>query len=323
MLDGQPFRMIGANRYDLTSFPPGSGKFYCGNAYSDADLEQLLDELHTSTKANVVRVWAFQSFTAGGSDWSSIDRVVAAAGRHGLKIVFALENEWTDCTERDPSSADGRKSGVWFGGGYRQPLGAQPLSYYDYVQRVVGRYANEPTIAMWQLMNEAESDDAGALLGFTTTMAGAIKKIDGNHLLTLGTIGGGQAGTANGAFRQLYAIPQLDVVEAHDYNHETEAFPGAPSSTANTLFSDLADAQALGKPFLVGEIGIAAPTPMYPFSYADRAKYIDAKLTAQLAAGAAGALVWSFYDLKSHNWGGWDFGPTDPVAAVLASHASR
>jgi mannan endo-1,4-beta-mannosidase len=320
-VDAQPFRLIGVNRYDVASFPPGSGKYACGNAYSDAQLDQLLSEIVSSTGATVLRTWAFQSFTAGGTDWSSLDRVVAGAKKHGLKLIFTLENEWRDCSEPDSSAADGRKSGAWYRDGYKKPTGAYPLAYRDYVQAVVRRYANEPTVALWQLLNEAESDDAQALLDFTRDVAALVKSLDGRHLVSLGTIGGGQAGTAGAAYRKLHALPQIDLVEAHDYHNESVALPGAPGSKENSVYADLADARALGKPFFVGEVGIAAPTPMYPFTVADRAKYMDAKLQATLGAGAVGVLVWSFYDLRADNHEGWDFNGADPLAAVLKRYA--
>jgi endo-1,4-beta-mannosidase len=317
------FRFVGANRYDVASFPPGSGKFYCGNAYSDADLERMVTELQTSSGATVLRLWAFQSFTLGGTDWSMIDRAIAAARRHGMRLILTLENEWQDCTQPDPASGDGRKSGAWFSAGYKSPLGTYPLSYRDYATAIVTRYRDEPVIAMWQLMNEAESSDAAALYAFTVDMAGVVKFGDAKHLLSLGTLGGGQAGTAGSDYRKLHAVGGIDVVEAHDYGHEAAALPGSPTSTANTIYSDVRDAAALGKPFFIGEAGIAAPSPMYPFSYAERAQYMDAKIAAHWAAGTDGFLVWSFYDLKSDNWQGWDYGPTDPLAAVLAKHAAE
>lgn len=323
VVDGTPLRLVGVNRYDVASFPPGSGKYACGNAYSDAQIEQMFGELAGATHADVIRLWAFQSFTLGGSDWTTLDRAIAAARAHGLRVIFTLENEWRDCTEADPASADGRKSGAWYESGYRAPLGAYPLAYRDYVQRVVARYAAEPTVAMWQLMNEAESDDAQALYDFAVDMAAVVKAVDGKHLLSLGTIGGGQAGTDNANYQKLHAVAGIDVVEAHDYHAETVALPGAPNSTANSIYADLAVAKALGKPFFIGEAGIAAPAPMYPFSYADRAKYMDAKLAAELGAGASGFLVWSFYDLKTDNHEGWDFDGRDPLAAVLAKYATR
>src|SRR4051812_16754221 len=66
------FRFVGANRYDVASSPPGSGGFVCGNAYDDVELDRLMAEL-ASTGARVLRLWAFQTFTRGATDWSTID----------------------------------------------------------------------------------------------------------------------------------------------------------------------------------------------------------------------------------------------------------
>jgi endo-1,4-beta-mannosidase len=316
------FRFIGANRYDVASFPPGSGKYYCGNAYSDAQLEQLVTELATSTGATVLRLWAFQSFTLGATDWSMIDRAIATAKRHGMRVILTLENEWKDCTQPDPSTADGRKGGAWFASGYLQPLGSYRLSYRDYVQAVVARYRDEPSVAMWQLMNEVESSDAAALVNFVTDMAGVVKFVDAKHLLSLGTIGSGQVGTQNANYRALHAIGGIDVVEAHDYVYD-QALPGSPSSTSNSIYADLLDAKSLGKPFFIGECGMPAPTPMYAYTFQQRADQMDAKIGAHWSAGTDGFLIWSWYDGKSDNWQGWDVGPTDPLAAVLAKHAAE
>jgi hypothetical protein len=314
-LGPQRFRFVGANRYDLASFPPGSGKFMCGRGYSDADLDQLMGELANSAGATVLRMWAFQSFTLGATDWSTLDRAVVTAKKHGLRLIFTLENEWQDCTNADPASPDGHKSAAWFATGYKSPLGTAPLSYRAYVQAAVARYKDEATLAMWQLLNEAESTDGAALLAFAADMAQVVKAIDKQHLLSFGTIGTGQPGTAGSAYHDLYALAGLDVVEAHDYGAETTAMPGP-------IGTDVTTAAALGKPFFIGEAGIAAPSPMYPYSFADRATYMDAKVKAHWAAGTDGFLIWSFYDLKADNWMGWDFGPTDPLAAVLKARAA-
>jgi len=315
-ISGQRFRFVGANRYDVASFPPGSGKFYCGNAYTDAQIDQMMSELRSSAGATMLRIAGYQSFTLGATDWTTVDRAIAAARKHGLRLMVVLENEWKDCTQPDPATADGRKGGDWFKTGYLSPLGSYALSYRTYVQTIVGRYQDEPTIAMWQLMNEAESTDGPALLAFTKDMAGLVKSLDSKHLLSLGTIGGGQPGTAGAAFQDLHAVAGIDVVEAHDYGHETTALPAA-------IAADLQVATQLGKPFFLGEAGIAAPAPMYAFSYADRATYMDAKIGAHWASISDGFLVWSFYDLMADNWQGWDFGPTDPLAAVLKARAAQ
>jgi endo-1,4-beta-mannosidase len=310
--DGRRFRFVGANRYDVASSPT----YTCGNYYDDAQLDALLSGLQ-ATGATVLRAWAFQRFTNGGDDFSSIDRMIASARSHGLLLILTLENEWADCTQPDPSSSDGRKSPAWFESGYyTDSLGSDALPYRDWARLVVLRYRDEPQIAMWQLMNEAECTDGAALLAFADDMSQVVKGIDPAHLLSLGTVGTGQAGTTGGAYRGLHNLAGIDVVEAHDYNNESTALPSAISS-------DIGDAMALGKPFFIGEAGIAAPAPPYMFSYAQRAAFFDAKIAAQWSAGTDGFLIWSWWDGKTDNTMGWDVSPTDPTSVILSKHAAE
>jgi hypothetical protein len=309
--DGRRFRFVGANRYDVSS----STAYTCGTTYDDATLDSLLGGL-AATGATVLRTWAFQRFTQGATDFSSIDRVIATAKKHNLLVILTLENEWADCSQYDAASTDGRKSPAWFEGGYYSgPLGADPLAFRDYARLVVQRYAAEPQLAMWQLMNEAECTDGAALLDFANDMAGVVKSVDPAHLLSLGTIGTGQAGTTGSAYRALHAIDGIDIVEAHDYHAETTAMPAA-------ILSDIMDAAALGKPFIIGESGIAAPMPTYAYSYDQRAMLFDAKISAQWSAGTDGYLIWSWWDGKSDNMMGWDVSPTDPTAMILSKYAA-
>src|SRR5207302_3505737 len=114
----------------------------------------------SATGATVLRAWAFQRFTAGASDFTPIDRMIASARSHGLSLILTLENEWADCSQLDAASPDGRKSPAWFQSGYYDaPLGSDALPFRDYARLVVQRYRTEPQIAMWQLMNEAECSD--------------------------------------------------------------------------------------------------------------------------------------------------------------------
>jgi endo-1,4-beta-mannosidase len=301
-LDGRPFRFLGANRYDLLSSP----RYRCGRHYADDELERLVDEA-AATGLRVLRTWAFSTYTDGGRDLAALDRLLDAARRQDLRLVLTLENEWSDCTTPDGSTSDGRKGPAWFAGGWRDTLG-------PYLDGMVARYRDEPQIAAWQLMNEAECTDAGALRGFADEASARIKAIDPNHLVSLGTIGTGQAGTTGGNYRRLHELAHIDVVEAHDYHHDEIAMP-------SLIAADLAVARALGKPFVVGEAGIALPTPASEADRHQRARRFEAKIRAALAAGASGYLVWSFYDLHRPT-SGWDFASDDPLADVLRSIAA-
>ena len=74
------------------------------------------------------------------------------------------------------------------------------VTYRQYVAAIVRRYANNPTVAMWQLVNEGEAvndNDScneqaahSALLAFSNDVGGLVHSIDPNHLVSLGTLQG-------------------------------------------------------------------------------------------------------------------------------------
>jgi endo-1,4-beta-mannosidase len=300
-LAGQPYRFVGVNRYDLLSSP----RYTCGRRYDDAELERWASEA-AGIGARVIRTWAFSAFTDGGRDFSPLDRVLDAARRHDLRLVLTLDNEWKDCGDPDPTTPDGRKGRDWFAGGWEQTL-------RPYLETVVARYADEPRVLAWQLMNEAECPDADALHDFATRTSAAVKAIDRNHLVSLGTIGTGQAGTVGDDYHRLHEIADIDLVEAHDYHAPQSAWPSA-------IAGDLDVARAVGKPFFIGEAGISAPRPDFEGDPLERAAWFDAKINAAIAAGVSGYLIWSFYDLSAAPTG-WDFSPADPLAAVMSRAA--
>jgi hypothetical protein len=228
-LGGKPFRPVGVNLYGAASDP---AIYSCGLApkNADSDLDGWFARIRAETGANVVRVWAFQRFTAGGTNFAALDRVLRLAAKNGLKVIPVLEDQYGNCSQGGERTAD------WYASGYQQPYGGYPLSYRDYVARVVGRYKNDPTIFAWMLMNEAASarngvGDPDALLYFTTDMSNVVKTLDPNHLLTLGVSGGVHLGVW-GALQQLHALPAIDFIDYHDYAENDTALPGAPAAPA-------------------------------------------------------------------------------------------
>jgi len=295
-LNGQPFRFVGVNFYGAAGT--------CGP--SSSNLSSAFQTLQSQTGTKVVRFWAFQSMTNGGTDFSKLDAVVAAAKAQGIYLLPTLENHWGDCT------VGGTKSPTWYASGYKSNYG-YPLSYRDYVGRVVSHYANEPTIFGWMLMNEAEDSDATGLYNFASDMSSYIRSLDPNHMITLGTIGTGQNGTSGSNYVRLYSLPNLNFVEAHDYNNESQALPGGPvsnpNSCSNSIACDVAQAiQVMKKPFIIGEAGITSGSA--------RPSELDAKINAIFQAGGSGYLYWEWTPTGS---GGdqYQFGPGDPVNGIL------
>jgi hypothetical protein len=224
-LDGAPFRFVGVNIWDAAGDP---GVFQCTRWASnpDVDLDEWFARVREDFGGRVVRFWAFQQYTNGGTDWRALDRVMRLATQHGLKVIPVLENHWADCTQ------GGRKADSWYAGGYRTPYGSYPLSYEEYVRRVVTRYRNEPAIAAWMLMNEAESQspegapNPDALYTFARDMSAVVKSLDPSHLVTLGVVGSGQPGVAGASYERLHSLDTVDFLEFHDYHANDEPLPG-------------------------------------------------------------------------------------------------
>ncbi len=322
VLDGQPFRFVGINEYEAANTPGG---YTCHDVSSDMTtyLDQMFQSVSTEAGGKVLRFWAFQSYTNGGTDWTGIDRVIATAKANGFKVIPVLENQWADCT------LGGYKYDTWYSSGYKSPYGGYALSYRDYVGRIVARYKNEPTIMAWMLMNEAESkstsgaSDPTALYNFTVDMSGYIKSLDPNHLVTLGVLADqGQPGTEGDNFTKLHAISTIDFAEVHDYGFDTEALPGSSSGTLNASCTDSSLAcnmaralLVLGKPFVIGEAGIKAGSG-YTYTLSQRASLFDAKIAAQWNNGGSGYLIW-WWQTASTGYDGYAFGPGDPLNSVL------
>ena len=227
LLSGAPFEFVGANMYNAAGDPT---IYECGPWMSNPDTE--LDAWFAQARADfggrVIRFWAYQRYTNGGTDWRALDRVMRLAAAHDLKVLPVLENQWGDCSD------EAYKDANWYAGGYRQPYGQYAISYDAYVRRVVERYRDEPAIFGWMLMNEAESRVVSgpsvpdALFTFARDMSALVKSIDANHLVTLGVIGGGQPGVDGTDYERLHQLSTIDFATFHDYGHNDQALPGAP-----------------------------------------------------------------------------------------------
>src|SRR3984957_15924900 len=141
-VNGQPWKFAG---YNLPCAQPFQ--------LSDSDLNYYLDNIQQNSGANTVRVWFFQS-NGGPANWAPFDRVIAALKARGMRAIPTLTNEWDAC---EPTA---QKSLAWYQSGYTQTGDGYPLSYRDFATQVAAHYANEPTVAFWQLVNEAEAPSA-------------------------------------------------------------------------------------------------------------------------------------------------------------------
>lgn len=324
-LGGRPYRFVGINIYMAAS--GGTPSSCGGELYPDIRVP-----LSNMPSGIVFRFWAFQNFfvSNGHFDWTNMDHVLAIAAAHGDKAIPVLANQYDYC--------DGHTKDLgWYENGYRSEIGQGDIVPYErYVSAVVARYANNPAIAMWQLINEGEAVNAdgncnepaalGALLAFSRTVGGLVHRLDPRHLVSLGTIAGysgsGQqwCGAANGDYQTLMSSPGNDVCDFHDYGYPTDPM-GMP--VAPNLATAIQMCHADGKPIMVAETGIYASNED---ALARRAAEFDSKFKAQFQAGVVGELIWTWevkpaYVLPE---GDPDYGvfPRDPSLGVLSRFTS-
>jgi mannan endo-1,4-beta-mannosidase len=315
LLGALPYRFAGVNIYQANSVQNCSYTMGMGPA-----LDQSLSRIGSGPRY-AFRSWFFQRLATidGNLDWTVFDHTLQVAADHGYRVIATLTNQWGSC-ETQPES--NYKALPWYQGGYRRPDGTSPLSYRDYVARVVARYRDNPTIMSWQLVNEAEAADwrngpcqeskaADALRSFTDDVGRLVKGIDPNHLVNLGSTGSGQCGMRGPDYQGVNASSANDWCEYHDYGRVAEAVPAA-------LQVVLGECQALNKPTIVGETGISTAEAG---GYAQRSRAFEAKFSAQFALGVAGELVWS-WDLEGSSPTSYQTGPDDPTLGVVSRYAA-
>lgn len=227
LLDGTDFRFLGINVWNANSRSPNS-LYTCGEP---VDLAEVVPELGEGI--SVVRTWFFQrqATTADGArNWSTFDHTLETARRAGVKVIAVLGNQYANC-EGYPSEEAGFKTVDWYRESYRTtPPPNQSATYRQWVEEVVTRYRDDPTIMLWEMVNESEAPErmdgpcpatataTDALYAFVTDIGGLIRGLDPNHLISVGTIGGGQCGVSGLEYVTLHSPANVDVTDYHDYS---------------------------------------------------------------------------------------------------------
>jgi mannan endo-1,4-beta-mannosidase len=195
-----------------------------------------------------------------------LDLVLARARAHGVRLVLPLGNYWDDY-------GGARQYVAW--AGLPSPRSGDPRFFTD--RAVVGhylahvdallsrvssvdgiRYGDHPAVLAWELLNEprgAGLDGSGAELRSWIDEVGAlVKRLAPGHL-----VGTGEEGLdAPGAnFALDTASPYVDYGSVHLYPEDWGVPPAAlAASGAAFIARRAAEAAALSKPLLIGELGL-------------------------------------------------------------------
>jgi hypothetical protein len=234
VVNGKPFRYVGFNDYSLpfkydntltgnakAAVYTNDGKLIEEIIPKGTNLDFKLQVDRTMLEARklgmtVLRTWAFNAYTGDAhafintGDWSfneaqfqRLDYVMDSARRHGIRVMLALDNYWTD-----------------YGGikATTDKLGIQMLEFFtnqdakqmyrNYAAHLINRtntvnhlkYSKDPTLFAWDLMNEPRMglyQDTSAdkslwdrngskMSAWINEMSAYIKRLDNNHLVTAG-----------------------------------------------------------------------------------------------------------------------------------------
>jgi mannan endo-1,4-beta-mannosidase len=340
-VDGIPTRFTGVNAFELaTSWGTNVG---CGDMETLGQIAALFSSLPPDS---IVRFWAFQGTfatneTTGQIDWGPIDQVFYLAAQYHVYLIPVITDQGGTCDGnhwQDPQ---------WYAGGYKDVFnsaadsggrGLTPLSYWTYTQDLVNRYRNSPALGMWEPVSEPEASTCAAvyeplncsgnqscpvestaaadLLSFFNAVGGEIHLLDPVHPVEAGFLGGGQCGTSGPDYQNVGASPGIDVLSVHDY-YGSATLGG---DQWNGMAVRFAQASALHKPIITGEVGILAGNGPSCESFAQRAVDMSNKLKAQFAAGSSAFLVWDWASVPLGPCN-YNTGPGDPLMTVLGAGA--
>jgi mannan endo-1,4-beta-mannosidase len=314
-LAGQAFRVRGANCY------------YLGSA-SDAMVEDVF-HLASASGFNVLRTWAFRDLgtalngevcfqyqdpSTGGLRYNDgpcglqlLDRTIALAEQHGIKLILPLVNYWDDF------------GGVnqylrWFGLAERPTFFTDPqvnAAYRNYAEHLLlrtntrtrRRYCDEPAILAWELANEPRCEIPGGvevLCAWVNEMSAFLKSIDPNHLVGIGDEGFFRRARArknplyNGSYgvdcERLLNASSIDFGTCHlypSYADLEKAESGPVQFGRRWIQEHLEAGQRAGKPIIIEEFGWPSDDQRSSRDHAFRV-WLDQIDISQ----GAGALLW-------------------------------
>ena len=320
LLDGKPFRFVGANVSVM---------------YRDEDRAAMPETLKRAADSGirVVRVWAYgeggpedigpladfadwprtHPFRWAPGQWNEeafvhLDRVIAEAAKNNLKVQLCLTNWWRDT---GGIAQYLRWAGINEAADERFRFGINPeiaMQFYtnettrklykEHIEKLATRtnsvtgvpYRDDPTIFGWELMNEAQALTGrwGERRAWISEMTTYLRSLDSNHIISPGTWG---YRTASERREWLidHQLPNVDYCDVHNYpKDDTDSFVDSPKALQDFLDNRAAAAFSIKKPLVMGEFGINADG----FNGFSQAEWYRAYLQGSVKSGAAGAMFW-------------------------------
>jgi len=246
--------------------------------------------------------------------YAALDKVLELCDEHDIRVVWSLAASTFTDTKRVPGK------GWVHGEEHKRELISNPESrgrqlLYQYIDETVARYKHRKAVLMWEIGNETTlSADIGStkgrvykgqrmptlkdVAGFFDDVAKRIKTADPLRLVNSGgshmresqwnlyqrrTWDKDTFEEQAKCFGLLYAGAAVDVIDVHSYMNNKPGYVIADGAGGETFLDNrgwMKIAQRIGKPLMIGELGLHAvakdkkkkvwdETPDYFESYAD------------------------------------------------------
>jgi hypothetical protein len=316
MLDGNVVKFIGYDAYGMEGCWNGLG----GSPWTNAQLDTYFASLPAD---GLTRIWTPESYGT-----SVLSNIVTQASKYNQHLVLSLGNDDGNC---DPTADDPGQS-------------AEPMSFYQggwktqyvaWVNKIVPLFANNPTIAMWEIANEpgqAFSVTTATMESYMSGAAAAIKADAPKQLVESGFNDTANAGGSVADYEAVQSSPNLNVISFHDYAYDYEG-----KAMLSGHFTDAQQAaKALNKPFIVGEVGVEAGSSSCAsyLTQSQRVTYFETKANDYLkgigpsgsgSPAASGVMFWDYVPegpgatCSKYNY---DITPTDPVVSMVQRYVA-
>lgn len=301
--NGKPFRFISFNIPNLQliedNFAPDAR-----TAWRWPDEFELNDALESVRQmgGTVVRTYVL-SVRREGSDmgehvyvrgpgdfneeaFRSLDLAIEAAGKHGVRLIIPLVDNWKwQGGIAEYAAFRGKPADAFWND--EEVIADFEATVRHVLNRVNTRtgvaYRDDPAILGWETGNELDAPPE-----WTARIAKLIKSIDPNHLVIDGY-------SLHGVREESLADPNIDVVTTHHYPNVGNGDYVAPIRQARELSRGR-------KPYFVGEFGFIPPGEI--------AEVYD----EVIKSGVSGALLWS---LRFHNRDGGFYWHSEPSGGGL------
>ncbi len=320
VVDGQPFRFVGANVAIM---------------YRDEDRERMPETLRQAAQVGirVVRVWAFGEGGPGDvgpladfADWPRthpfrfrpdewneeafvhLDKVIVEAQRNNMRVQICLTNWWRDT---GGIAQYLRWAGINDADDDSFPFGINPERamlfytnettrrlYREHLEKLATRrnsvtgilYRDDPTIFGWELMNEAQAVTGrwAERRAWIAEMSAYLKSLDPKHIIAPGTWGYRTAAERREWLAD-HLLPNIDYCDVHNYPRPDEdSFVDSPAALREFIDNRAAAAFSINKPLVFGEFGMGVEG----YKGFSQVEWFRAFLEGNIRAGAGGAMFW-------------------------------